>query len=226
MTVGASQPTLYPWIGYFNIIKNSDVFVFLDNVNFKKQTWHMRNRVKSASKINENEIWLHIPTNVASSQTLIKDVLIDNTKDWKKKHNDIFLYNYGKKYKNITFLMELYKEDWDKISDFNIEFITKCCQYLNIKTKLIRASELQLKGKKSNLILDICKQVKATVLIANSGSKVYLESDKEIFENENIEISYHNYKHPKYNQNGGTFIENLSILDLIFSESENAKYFI
>ena len=76
MTLSASQPTLYPWIGYFNMIKNCDVFVFLDNVKFKKQTWHMRNRLKSGSKIDELEMWVHIPTNLNKTNTLIKDVLI------------------------------------------------------------------------------------------------------------------------------------------------------
>lgn len=226
MKVGGSQPTLYPWIGYFDIIKNSDVFVFLDNVNFKKQSWHMRNRVKSSSLVDESEIWLHIPTNVNNSSTLIKDVLIDNNQDWKKKHQDIFQYNYGKIYQNLNFLQEIYKNDWEKIADFNIEFITKCCQFLEITTKLVRASELKAKGKKSQMILNVCKEVKADVLIANSGSKVYLEKDRKIFENENIKISYHNYKPQKYNQKGEIFLENLSVLDLLFSEVENSKNFI
>ena len=84
MKVSSSQPTLYPWIGYFNLIKSSNIFVFLDNVSFKKQSWHMRNRVKSSAKIDESEIWLHIPTKTTSSSTLIKDVLIDNTKTGKR----------------------------------------------------------------------------------------------------------------------------------------------
>ncbi|GAA4882862.1 WbqC family protein [Flaviramulus aquimarinus] len=226
ITLSASQPTLYPWIGYFNMIKNSDVFVFLDNVKFKKQTWHMRNRLKSGSKVDESEIWVHIPTNLSKTETLIKDVLIDNGQDWRKKHLDIFQYNYGKEHRKIAFLNELYLKDWERISDFNIEFITKCCQFLEIDTKLVRASELNAEGKKSGLILDICKELKANKLIANSGSNNYLEKDKEIFENENITISYHNYRTQKYNQKGEIFFENLSILDLLFSENKNSKNFI
>ena len=226
MTLSVSQPTLYPWIGYFNMIKNCDVFVFLDNVKFKKQTWHMRNRLKSGSKIDELEMWVHVPTNLNKTNTLIKDVLIDNNQDWIKKHLDIFQYNYGKKYQNIEFLTELYQTDWDKIADFNIEFITKCCQYLEIETKLVRASELNVKGKKSHLVLDICKELGADILMANSGSESYLEKDKAIFDNENVAISYHNYKHLEYNQNGELFLKDLSVLDLLFSEQKNSKNFI
>lgn len=224
--LSASQPTLYPWIGYFNMIKNSDVFVFLDNVKFKKQTWHMRNRLKSGSKVNEEEIWVHIPTNISKTNTMIQDVLIDNTKDWKKKHTDVFQYNYGDKYKNIDFLEKLYKQDWEKISDFNIEFITECCKFLDINTKLVRASKLSVGGKKSHLILDVCKQFNANELIANSGSNNYLEKDREIFDIENIKVSYHNYTPIKYAQHGDVFFENLSILDLLFSEQNDSKKFI
>ena len=226
MKVSISQPTLYPWIGYFNLIKSSDIFVYLDNVSFKKQSWHMRNRVKSSAKIDESEIWLHIPTNAESSSSLIKDVLIDNTQDWKKKHQDILQYNYGNKYKELAFLDDIYKKDWEKIADFNIALISECCKFLEIDTKLIRGSELEVTGKKSNLILNTCIEVGADVLIANSGSKIYLEKDKEIFEKENIKLEYHNYSPIKYSQKGDLFIENLSILDLLFSEGKNSKHFI
>lgn len=226
MKVSISQPTLFPWIGYFNMIKNSDVFVFLDNVKFKKQTWQMRNRLKSSSKIDEAEFWIHIPTKLPKTNTLIKDVFIDNNQDWKQKHLDNFQYNYGSKYKEVLFLQELYQKDWGKIADFNIEFITKCCEFLEIPTKLVRASAMKVEGKKSHLVLDICKHLNADTLLANSGSEVYLERDKQIFDATNVEISYHNYNHIKYNQQGEIFFEDLSVLDLLFSENKNSKAFI
>ena len=83
MIVSISQPTFFPWIGYFNIIKKSDVFVFLDTVKFEKHSWQMRNRLKEVSKINESVVWIRIPTKIEKEDTLIKDVLIDNTRKWK-----------------------------------------------------------------------------------------------------------------------------------------------
>ena len=226
MKISISQPTLFPWIGYFNMIKNSDIFVFLDNVKFQKQSWQMRNRLKTRSKNEQSELWILIPTNLSKTNTVIKDVLIDNSQDWKQKHLDYFQTNYGSEYREISFLEELYKRDWEKIADFNIEFITQCCHYLEIYTKIVRASELDVHGKKSHLVLDICKKMNATEFMPNEGSKIYLEKDKEIFERENIKIAYHRYKHPKYKQEGEIFLEKLSILDLLFSEHENSKQFI
>lgn len=226
MKVSISQPTLFPWIGYFEMIKDSDVFVFLDNVEFKKQTWHMRNRLKTGSKMEESEIWIRIPSKAAKTNTLIKDILIDNGQDWKQKHLDIFQSNYGKKYKKIPFLVDLYQQEWTKIADFNMKFIKECCHFLEIRTKLVLASELDVKGKKSHLVLDICKQTNADELLANSGSRGYLEEDMEIFEKEGIKMSYHKFKHPHYKQKGKIFLEYLSVLDLLFSEVKESKKFI
>jgi hypothetical protein len=222
MITSISQPTLFPWLGYFDMIKKSDVFVFLDNVKFEKSSWQMRNRLKTISKNSDHIIWIRIPTKAKTSNELIKNIEIDNSKDWKKDHLKTFEINYGKKTKEITFLQELYKKEWTNLADFNIEFITKCCKFLEINTKIIRASDLSVKGKKSYLVLDICKNLNTTKYLANPGSKQYLENDKQIFENEKIQLEYHNFKHPHYNQKGVKFIEKLSVLDLIFNEKNNS----
>jgi hypothetical protein len=226
MKVSISQPTLFPWIGYFEMIEQSDVFVFLDNVEFKKQSWHMRNRLKDGSKMEDTEIWVRIPTKSSSNDTLIKDTLINHDTDWKQKHLDIFQFNYGKRYKEIPFLDEIYEQNWNNIADFNIKFIKECCKFLEISTRLVRASELQVSGKKSHLILNICKKLGADELLANSGSRDYLEQDIDIFKKENIKISYHEFKHPLYGQRGNIFLDHLSVLDLLFTEFENSKNFI
>jgi hypothetical protein len=226
MLVSISQPTLFPWIGYFNIIKQSDIFVFFDNVKFEKRSWQMRNKIKSISQNNEGEVWIRIPTSIENSDILIKDVKIDNSQDWKNKHINAFYAHYGNDFDEIDFLKIHYKKDWNLISEFNIEFIKECCEYLNIKTKLIKASELKKNGKKSFLLLNICKQLGATEYLTSTGAKNYLENDKQIFEEEKIKIIYHNYTHPIYKQRGNSFIEKLSVLDLLFNEKENAKNFI
>ncbi len=76
------------------------------------------------------------------------------------------------------------------------------------------------------MLLDICKKLNATKYLSGPTAKIYLENDKEIFEKEGIEIKYHDYKHPIYNQCGKKFLEKLSVLDLIFNEKENAKRII
>lgn len=226
MIVSISQPTVFPWLGYFNIIKNSDIFVFLDNVKFEKRSWQMRNKLKMITNDKESELWINIPTRLEKTDTMIKDVLIDNTQDWKRKHINAFRSNYGKAYTEIDFLQEIYEKDWKKLAEFNITFIRECCQFLAIKTKLVRASDLLVEGKKSQLLLNICKKFSATEYLSTIGSKEYLENDKDIFERENIKISYQEYVHPVYSQKGNTFLEKLSVLDLLFNEKDNSKNFV
>ena len=226
MIVSISQPTLFSWIGYYNIIKNSDVFVFFDNVKFEKRSWQMRNRIKVVTQNEEQEAWLRIPTKITKTDTMIKDVIIDNTQNWKDKHTNAFRAHYGKDFDEILFLKEMYEKEWEKLMDFNTSFIKKCCKYLDINTRLIYASECNANGKKSSLLLNICKKLGATKYLTSIGATDYLENDKQMFEKANIEIIYHNYKHPVYRQRGKLFMENLSILDLLFNEKENAKQFI
>ena len=226
MIVGIAQPTFFPWIGYYNIIKNSNMFVFLDNVKFEKHSWQMRNRVKNSSKHSDSEVWMSVPTKGVTNNTLIKDVIIDNTKNWKQKHVKTLKNNYSKSFQEIKFLTQIYDNEWNKLADFNIESITKCCQYLGIKTKLIKASDLLATGKKGDLVLNICKELNANEYFSTIGSKDYLEDYRDSFEDARIKITYHNYTHPIYKQKGNNFLPNLSILDLILSELDNAYKFI
>ena len=226
MIIGIAQPTFFPWIGYYNIIKNSNMFVFLDNVKFEKHSWQMRNRVKNSSKHSDSEVWMSVPTKGVTNNTLIKDVIIDNTKNWKQKHVKTLKNNYSKSFQEIKFLTQIYDNEWNKLADFNIESITKCCQYLGIKTKLIKASDLSAAGKKGDLVLNICKELNADEYFSTIGSKDYLEDYRDSFEDARIQITYHNYTHPIYKQKGNNFLPNLSILDLILSELDNAYKFI
>ena len=226
MIIGIAQPTFFPWIGYYNIIKNSNMFFFLDNVKFEKHSWQMRNRVKNSSKHSDSEVWMSVPTKGVTNNTLIKDVIIDNTKNWKQKHVKTLKNNYSKSFQEIKFLTQIYDNEWNKLADFNIESITKCCQYLGIKTKLIKASDLLATGKKGDLVLNICKELNADEYFSTIGSKDYLEDYRDSFEDARIKITYHNYTHPIYKQKGNNFLPNLSILDLILSELDNAYKFI
>ncbi|HXT82777.1 MAG TPA: WbqC family protein [Verrucomicrobiae bacterium] len=226
MIVSISQPTVFPWIGYFNIIKSSDIFVFLDNVKFEKHSWQMRNRIKQISGNDESYLWIRIPTRVEKSETMIRDVLIDNSQNWRESHVKTFRINYGKGYDDISFLHELYENEWQKLVDFNIKAITKCCEYLEIKTKLVMASDLNCEGKKGELVFNICKKLETTEYLTSVGAVDYLEDYRNMFETGKVGITYHDYKHPVYRQKGKKFLEGMSILDLIFNEKENSKNFV
>ena len=92
---------------------------------------------------------------------------------------------------------------------------------LNLTTPTVDSSTLKKSSDRSQRLLDICKQLNASCYISGISGKDYL--DEKIFHNSGIKIIYENFQHPVYNQIHGDFVENLSILDLLFNEGENSQ---
>ena len=224
MIVAISQPTLYPWIGYFDIINRSDTFVFLDNAQLNRKSWQTRNKIKNPTPTGDAEIWLNIPVKKSELSTTINKASIDDTKNWRRKHLAALKASYGKNMNEIKWLEELFTAEWKSLAVFNIEFIKKCCEYLDISTNFLLSSEIGVKGVRTQWLVDICKKLDADVYLTTSGAKdMYLEKESHIFEEENISIQYHDYVHPEYNQHGDNFVSHLSILDLILNLKTDAK---
>ena len=226
MIVAISQPTLYPWIGYFDIINKSDAFVFLNDVQLNRRSWQTRNRIRNPNSEKDPEVWLNIPVIKSGLQTLIKDARIDNSKEWKRKHIGSLNACYGQNFRNMNWLHDLYSKKWELLAEFNIKFIKRCCDFLCIKTPFYLSSELCLEGTRTNNLVNICKHLHADVYLTTAGAKEnYLDHDQYIFDDANIEVKYHNYVHPEYKQHGLSFIPYLSVLDLILNLGDDAKKF-
>lgn len=213
------QPTYLPWMGYFDLMDQSDVFVLLDSVQFSKQSWHQRNKIKS----NSGELLLTIPI-VREFPSLIKDVKINNSHQWRGKHLKSIEQNYGKaEYFNryIGFLREIYSREHFRLSDFTIPIILWIKDVLGVKCEIVRSSEIGAGGSKVDLIVDICRRLGADGYISPLGSKEYID-ENNVFKKEKIKLAYHNYIHPEYRQLWGDFIPYLSVIDLIFNEGGNS----
>ena len=215
MIVAIHQPNYIPWQGYFYKMLNCDIFVFLDNVQFSKNSIINRNKIKT----NSGETWLTVPVLTKNShQQLIRDVRINRTVDWRRKHkNSIQQYYikapFFKKY--APHLLDLYSKDWERLVELNtalIKFVTDC---LDIKKEFINASTLGLSGKSTDLLIEVCKKLNGDVYLSGEGSKKYMDEEK--FKEAGIKIKYTDFKQTKYSQLYGDFIPNLSILDLFFN---------
>ena len=98
-------------------------------------------------------------------------------------------------------------------------------EWLDVKTKIIFESELNVKGTSSEKLLNICKQIDATKYVSGSGGKNYL--DEKIFQKNHIDIEYQKYTPTLYSQlNSKSFIPNLSILDLLFNMGYESRKFV
>ena len=221
MNTAIQQPEHIPWIGFFNKMAQCDLFVYLDNVQFKKRYFENRNKVISNGEI----LWLTIPVVTKGLQTqTICDVKIDYDQAWQKKYKGRLEHTYGKlpaweDIKKITF--PPVEKSYEKLVDLNLALISNIRAYLGIETPTARASKMpcnNLKG--SALILEICSQSDTRTYISGPDGENYLDSEE--FLKKEIEIVYHNFQHPKYTQMVEDFVSHLSVLDLIANHGKKS----
>jgi len=221
------QPQTFPWLGYIAKIIQSDVFVILDNVQFKKNEWQNRNRIKIAAGTQ----WLTVPV-IHKFGQLINDVKINNTSNWQHKHIQALKTNYGKAnyYSDLMPEIEhLYNKDWQNLAEFNIAGIKWILKKLVITTPIVVASEInELKNNTDTspddrLIL-ITKLMQAGTYLSGAGGHDYLKTD--LFPENKLQLIFQIFEHPKYQQLHGDFISHLSVLDLLFNEGPNAHSII
>jgi len=210
------QPTYLPWIGYFDLMDKAGVFVFLDNVQFEKQAWQQRNRIKSSDG---QWKWLTVPV-VQNISQHINEVRIDNTRNWSKKHWKTIeqYYLHAPCWKQYSpGLEEIYSQKRDFLVDLNLAIITYIKNQFKIETKLVKASDLPVTGSKVRRLVNICHHLNADVYLSSVRSADYIEQDN-MFESEGISLRYHQFEHPLYSQLYGDFASNMSAIDLLFNE--------
>ncbi|TQR33826.1 hypothetical protein DMB92_02790 [Campylobacter sp. MIT 99-7217] len=215
MKIAIMQPTFLPWIGYFKMIESVDCFVFLDCVQFERRSWQSRNKIK----LNDEEFFLSLSLKKTSQQTPLNEIYLSEEEKWKNKLLLSFHHAYSKSvhFKRYEDLLSYALFHFQILSELNIFLIQNFCKDLEIKTPLLKASNLNLFGKKEYLLLEICKALKADSYLSAEGSKSYLAKDeaREIFKNANIQIFYFSFEHPIYHQQGKGFLSYLGVVDFL-----------
>lgn len=213
MRLTIHQPEHAPWLGFFHKLVRADTFVVLDNVQFRKNYFQNRNKIK----VSDGWRWITVPVRF-SINTLIKDVEIAEDRRWKKKWLDSVHFSYRKsKYFEQYFedISCLIKRDYGKLIDLNLSLIKSLCGFLLINNNFVLASDLGIETKSSKMILDICRKMKATSYLSGISGKEYLHLRE--FEKENITVIFQEFHHPVYEQLYGAFEPCMSILDLLFN---------
>lgn len=217
--VALMQPTFMPWLGYFGLIHDADEFIFLDDFQFVRRSFHQRNRL-FINKENVGYISVAVEHSGRQEATLnIVKPQID--KKWKRKFLGILKHNYS----SSPWLQHYYNfvEEWLDISfsdlaAFNIHFIRYAMDELGIKTKTSLSSECAVSGKRSEKIMALLGHTKADVYLSARGSFDYMEEDN-IFESENIQFLFQNFQPSPYPQGQSTeFVPYLSVLDALIQQ--------
>jgi hypothetical protein len=217
-SVAIAQPTFIPWMGWFDLADQVDLFIILDDVSFSKQSWQQRNRIRTRNGLE----FLTVPVKTAGrlGQKISDCEVVDQR--FRVKMVKSLQANYAKapffdsifedleatlgKEKNITHLIEL-----------NCALISWMAIRLGIATPMIRASTLDADGERGEYVAAICEFVKANRYVSPVGAVQYLIEDINSFEKRTIEIRIQVYEHPEYIQQFTPFIPFASALDLIFN---------
>jgi hypothetical protein len=214
MIVSIHQPQFMPWLGYFDKIHKCDTFVFLDTVQFKKNEFQNRNKIKTA----QGWMWLTVPVSYKYPQHL-DEVMINNVMDWRKKHLTSLTINYQRSTYFHTFfpdLKQFYTQHAETIAEINSESIIMLLKSLGVGKDTVFASALgDLPDEPSERLAAICAAIGADTYLSGAGGKTYL--DPKPFNSRGIKVVFQEFRHPVYPQLYGDFIPNLSLLDLIFN---------
>lgn len=212
------QPYFFPYIGYFQLIANSDVFVIYDDVNFIKKGWINRNNIL----VNNSSYLFTMPLKSVSQNKLINEIFISDIDKWKI---DI-LKTISNSYKKAPFFDDVFPiiEKIISFDELNLALyiqnsIQNLCAYLKINTKIIMSSEIdknnELRGESK--IIDICLQLKANQYVnAIGGIELY---KKENFSEKNIDLKFIKTENIIYKQFKDDFTPWLSIIDVIMFNS-------
>lgn len=223
MIVSIHQPSYLPWLGYFDKIARSDLFIWLDNVQFQKNSFQNRNKILTK----DGPVWLTVPmrTSGVLYDTLLKDVEIDNSKNWRAKHLSSIRMNYNKASRFgdcFPALTRFYEREWPTLDQLCWDMLEYFNTLFCVKTPIRRASEMSADGTKSHLILDLCKKAGATTYLSGALGRNYL--DVESFSAAGIAVEFQDYKHPAYQQAYPGFTPNLAVVDLIMNENEPRRF--
>lgn len=227
MICAIHQPQTFPWLGYFAKIMQADIFVFLDNVQFKKNEWQNRNKIRTP----DGWQWLTVPVIHHFGQN-INTVRINNTTNWLHKHLQTLRTYYGKApFFNRYFeeIKEIYGREWQNLAEFNIATVRQIMIWIGIATPILIASEMPALQANPQVTADerliiATKAVGADVYLSGAGGHNYLNTP--LFSTNNINVIFQKFEHPIYHQMTTEFLPYMSVLDLLFNEGPQTRSII
>ncbi len=212
MRVGVIQSNYLPWRGYFDFIREVDVFVIHDDRQFTKGDWRNRNLLKTSTGTR----WLTVPVHYQHTAQLICDTRVDHSRNWQREHRNLIMSNLaGAPYLPdvLSLIHDPLHARHETISTLNVALIKAVCRYLGIVTPIRLSSEFRLGGAKTDRLIELLTTMRATTYVSGPSAKNYLDESK--FRDARIRLEYKRYDYPDYPQLWGRFEGRVSVLDLI-----------
>ncbi len=224
MIVTVMQPAYLPWLGYFERIARSDLFISLDHVNMdanSKTKFANRNKIRTS----DGWTWLTVPVRSKGlhENLMLDKIEIENSISWRRKHWRSIEANYRRApYFGDTAprLSEIFDREWTHLVPMCDAWHTLFCELLGLTTQTIKSSTLPIRSEKQQLILDLCREKGATTYVSGPFGRDYLNPGD--FSDAGIELVFHDYAHPTYAQAHDGFQPYMSALDLLLNHGPAA----
>lgn len=226
--LAAHQPNFFPTLGYFDKMRQCDIFAIRDETLFSRSQYHNRNRIRIPGN-DENPMfrWIGVPVENHIGDYL-KYVKIKDANRGKRHWKDQLLHEISVSYSTAPYFADFFPEIKKIVMElgsslvhFNMKIIKFLRGIFNIQTPLVMASDLGLKPEHyqksdaSQDLVDICKRLNAETYLSGAGGRDYL--DLMVFEKAGIPVKFQNFIHPIYNQNYKGFLPHMSAIDALFS---------
>jgi hypothetical protein len=213
VTVVVLQPSYLPWLGYFDQMRRADVFVHYDDVQYDRDGWRNRNRIRTR----QGWQWLSVPVRLGGRfGQSVSEVEVDNRSLWSRKHLMSIEQSYARARHLADYLPRLaavLSRPWAKLVDLNLALTAELADMLGLRPAVRRSSELGVPGSRCERLVAICRAVGADHYLTGDAAKDYL--DEELFARAGIRVEYQQYQHPVYPQLHGDFVSHLSVVDLL-----------
>jgi len=217
------QPAYLPWLGYFDRILASELFVVLDHVRVdlnSRTKFANRNRVRTK----EGWSWLTVPLQTKGHALELNKLSINNAQPWQSKHWQTIQHCYGKARHFSDYAAEL-KSFYERPVENLVQLTKPMTEYflraLSIGVPVYYSSQLPIAGEKQDLIVNICKHFGATGYLSGPFGRDYLNAEQ--FERMGIDLQFHDYQHPQYPQCWPGFEPFMAIIDLLFNCGGDAR---
>jgi WbqC-like protein len=226
MKASIHQPNFLPYLGLFNKIKHSDLFVIYDVAQYVRDRFDNRNLIKTE----QGTSWLTVPLQVKESfQRRFYQVPMPASNHWKAKHLKMIRQNYRKAaYFERYFpdIERIYLEEHTHLTGISTMLIEYLMKQFRIDTPLVKTTDLglDLSLKSSDTLIDILKRVGAGDYLAGASGRKYMDMD--LMQRTGIRVEFQQFVHPSYRQLHGSFVQNLAAIDLLFNEGENSYNYV
>ncbi len=222
MIISIIQPCFVPWLGYFEQMAISDIFVYLDDVQYTKRDWRNTNQLKSPNGMKN----ICVPVHNASKGILINQARISYCDKWE----EVLLNKISEWYRKAPFFKDVFAliepiicSKHEKLVKLNYSLNEAICGYLDIFTPTFLSSDVpQNAQNKNERIIEICKYFKNVDLLYD-GKAAQGFLDLQLFEQNKIKVVFQDYVQAPYRQLWGAFLPYTSILDVMMNCGKDAR---